>query len=306
MYTKHSEAVKGIEFHEKLRSYVDGPVGFLYNQEKISRMEKEVFMQNWRGISIVAGLIALGIASSAQAWGTLTLKDSEGGGTVTQNQFDSACRELGLASAVIPLAPSEPLGLTGVDVGLGFSVVDIRDEEEFWKAAAERNPSPVFILPQIIVRKGIPCGIDLGVSYTPVVIGNDYSLVGAEAKWSFLEGSMLTPALAVRLDYHRLIGTDDLTLQTTCGDISISKGFGPITPYTGIGMVFIFAHPDAPEYCDPHSFDQCSPEALEPAELRELKGYAGVRLTLGCIQVNPEIDLARDFLIYSLKFGILL
>jgi len=256
-------------------------------------------MQRKGRVLVAAILIFLGATREAGAWGQIMLENEAEGGTVTQDQFQSVARELGLASASIPLAPAEPLGLLGIDAGFGVSVADLRDEEEFWHAATEnRNPCPVFILPQLLVRKGIPGGVDFGVSYTPKVLGNDLSVIGGEVKWSFIQGSMLTPAMAVRLDYHRVLEAEDFTLQTASGDISISKGFGPIIPYTGVGMVFIFCDTDAPVIG--------SGVPLKPAELRELKGYAGMRLTLGFIQLNPEIDLARDFLIYSLKFGIVL
>jgi len=211
------------------------------------------------------------------------------------SEMNGLARELGLTSASIPLAPAEPLGLVpGLDIGLGISVADIHDENAYWDdAVADGNPKPVLILPQISVRKGIPLGIDLGATYIPSVIGSNLSLVGAEVKWSFVKGSMLTPALALRVDYHHAFGASDFSLQTVSTDISISKGFGPLKPYTGIGMDFIFFNPDA--------FTN-----LKKTDPRELKGYAGVRIRLLLIQIVPEIDLARNFLIYSMKVGLIL
>jgi len=210
-------------------------------------------------------------------------------------EVSNLARELGLTSASLPLAPAEPLGLvSGLDVSLAVSVADILDEKTYWdNAVADAKPKPVLILPQIIVRKGIPLGIDLGATYTPTVIGSNLSLVGAEVKWSFIKGSMLTPALALRVDYHRALGASDFDLQTVSTDLSISKGFGPLKPYTGVGMAFIFFNPDAATN-------------LKMTDPRELKGYAGVRIKLMLIQIVPEIDLAREFLIYSLKLGLIL
>ena len=104
---------------------------------------------------------------------------------------------------------------------------------------------------------------------------------------------MLTPALALRVDYHHAFGASDFSLQTVSTDISISKGFGPLKPYTGIGMNFTFFNPDAGNN-------------LKETEPREFKGYAGVRIKLSLIQIVPEIDLARNFLIYSMKVGLIL
>jgi len=240
-------------------------------------------------ILALAAFSLLILASRTEAGSRINLTN------VSQGDMNGLARELGLASASIPLAPAEPLGLAlGLDVGLGVSVADIHDEKTYWQSAIEGgNPKPVLILPYLSVRKGVPLGIDFGATYTPTVIGSDLSLVGAEVKWSFIKGSMLTPALALRVDYHRALGASDFSLQTVSTDISISKGFGPLKPYTGIGMAFIFFHPEAGNI-------------LRESDPRELKGYAGVRIKLLLIQIVPEIDLARNFLIYSLKVGLVL
>jgi hypothetical protein len=250
-------------------------------------MPNHVGKKGW--ILVASAFLLLALASRTEAGSKINLT------AVNQGDLNNLARELGLTSASIPLTPAEPLGLAlGLDVGLGFSVADIHDKSTYWRSAIEGgNPQPVLILPQIIVRKGIPFGIDLGASYTPTVIGTNLSLVGAEAKWSFIKGSMLTPALALRVDYHHAFGASDFSLQTVSTDISISKGFGPLKPYTGIGMDFIFFNPDAGNN-------------LKETEPREFKGYAGVRIKLSLIQIVPEIDLARNFLIYSMKVGLIL
>jgi len=209
-----------------------------------------------------------------------------------QKEVDSLGRELGLAFAAVPLAPAEPLETLGVDVGFGLSVADIRDEKSCWKDAIQGGDPPgSLILPQFGLRKGLPGGVDLGIIYAPKVWGSEFNLLGGEAKWAFIKGSMLTPSLAVRMDYRRSFGPDNFTLRTFTTDLSISRGFGIVTAYTGVGMAFIFADPDGGDY--------------QLSQHRELKGYAGTRFNLGYIQITPEIDLARNFLVYSLKVGML-
>ena len=241
-------------------------------------------------IAIIAAIILGTAFYPVEAGEKIVLEDN---GELDQKEVKALARELGLAFSAIPLAPAEPLGVLGIDVGFGFSVADIRDEKSCWKdAISDGNPPRALILPQFTIRKGVPGGVDLGMVYTPKVFGSEYKLLGAEAKWAFILGSMLTPALAVRLDYHRSFGPDNFTIQTFTTDLSISKGLGLITAYTGVGMVFIYADPDG--------------GGFQLSRHRGVKGYAGTRFNLGFIQIGPEIDLARNFLVYSLKVGLIL
>lgn len=250
-------------------------------------------------VGIVVLVIGWGGMGKVYSWGSIRLKDGLGNGTMTQEDFESLSRELGFSVSSFPLAPAEPLEVKGLDMGLSLVFVDIHDEKDYWQEAIDDgNPIPVLALFQFGVRKGILESVDLGISYVPRVYGYDFSILGGEVKWSFIPGSMLTPTLALRLDYHRLFGSRDFVMQAFGSDVSISRGFGSLTPYTGIGVALVFSSPDAPEVG--------SVKDLTGVRHYEIKGFAGVRITLGIIQLVPEIDLARNLIGYCAKFGIIL
>lgn len=158
---------------------------------------------------------------------------------MAQGEFKDLSKEVGLIISYVPLAPAEPLGVLGFDMGVEVTGVKISAGSSFWeKAVADGKPPDYVILPKIHVQKGLPFGIDLGAIYA-VAPGTNISLYGGEIKWAFLKGSIVSPAAAVRGSYTTLAGVDDLDATTYGLDASISKGFGPLTPYAGLGNVWI-------------------------------------------------------------------
>lgn len=165
-------------------------------------------------------------------------KDIRFSSAIDQRAFKDLSKEAGAAISFKNTAPAAPLGITGFDAGVEVSVVDIKSNSSYWKAAFGNDAPSYLYLPKIRVRKGLPFGIDLGAMYT-YVPGSNIKLFGVEASKAILSGTLATPALGVRGTYTRLTGVNDLELQTTGIDASISKGFLFLTPYAGAGGLWI-------------------------------------------------------------------
>lgn len=159
-----------------------------------------------------------------------------------QSQFNDVTKELGLAIAYVPLAPAENLGIIGFDMGVELTAVDI-DQDLFKKTKVIADPPSLIPFPKLHLQKGLPFGIDIGAIYSKVPTSN-ISIAGGEIKYAILTGTAVTPALAIRGSYTRLLGVSDLDLETFGADLSISKGFLFLTPYAGIGQVWIKANSD--------------------------------------------------------------
>ena len=158
---------------------------------------------------------------------------------MAQSEFEDLSKEVGLIISYVPLAPAAPLGVLGFDIGIEVTGARISSGSDFWKnAVADNKPPDYVVLPKIHVQKGLPLGIDLGAIYATAP-GTNISLYGGEIKWAFLKGSIVSPAAAIRGSYTALAGVDDLDATTYGLDASISKGFGPLTPYAGLGQVWI-------------------------------------------------------------------
>jgi hypothetical protein len=145
------------------------------------------------------------------------------------------------------VAPPHPLGITGFDAGIELSAIDIKKESDYWNKAfagsgqLAQAPSYIF-LPKLRVRKGLPFGIDVGAMYSNLSNTN-VQLFGVEVSKLILDGTLATPAVGVRATYTKLAGVDDLDLQTMGLDASIGKGILFLTPYAGVGAVWIDSKP---------------------------------------------------------------
>ena len=211
--------------------------------------------------------------------------------TMIQSEFENLSRELGLSLSYIPLAPAEPLGITGFDIGIEATMADISAGESYWQnAVADQSIPSTLIIPKIHAQKGLPFGIDAGIIYSTIPNTN-VSLLGGELKWAFIKGAVAIPALALRGTYTKLLGVDDLDLYTYSADLSVSKGFGMLTPYAGIGQVWI------------ESKEKVNLLNLEKVSLSETKFFLGVKLSLAIFNLVAEADFS-DIPMYSLRANI--
>lgn len=158
---------------------------------------------------------------------------------ISQQELEDLSKEVGLIISYIPLAPAEPLGAFGFDIGIEVTGVKISSDASFWaNAISDAKPPDYVVLPKIHAQKGLPLGIDIGAIFA-MAPGTNVSLYGGEIKWAILKGGIASPAVAVRGSYTGLAGVDDIDASTYGLDASVSKGFGPITPYAGLGQVWI-------------------------------------------------------------------
>jgi hypothetical protein len=210
------------------------------------------------------------------------------------DQFKSFAREAGAMAAYRGVAPAEPQGLTGFDIGVEASFVDI--DSSVWNEVLTETTDPpsYLVVPRLHVRKGLPFNIDVGAMYAQVPDSN-ITLWGGELQVALLEGTTATPALALRGSYSSLEGVDDLDLQTYAADAVLSKGFLMFTPYIGAGVVQIEA-----EYTGNISTLQ---NELQDQSLTEARYFAGVQASMALLRLTGEIEyLERP--IYTVKLSL--
>jgi hypothetical protein len=184
-------------------------------------------------ITILIACLSFLIAGQALA---RDLSFTEG---LSQSAFKDLTKEAGAALSYKNVTPAEPMGITGFDVGVEGSFVSISTgNNNYWEKAFSNDAPSMLVLPKIRVQKGLPFGIDIGAMYT-YMPGSNIKIIGAEIGYAILEGSVATPAVKVRGTYTKLTGVNDLTFQTAGVDASISKGFLMLTPYAGVGMIYL-------------------------------------------------------------------
>jgi hypothetical protein len=214
-----------------------------------------------------AALLVLSAAVPALAKTDITLPPG-----FTQDQFKNFSTELGLAISYVPLSPAEPLGdkLPGFDIGVEVTGVQLDTDKDYWKNIetyiGDTIPSTLPV-PKFHAQVGFPfVPIDVGFVYAKVPSTN-IKYTGYEIKYAILEGTVATPALAVRGAYTKLSGVDDLDIDTKYLDLSISKGIAMFTPYAGYAMVWIDSKEKSPLV------------TLADESLREGKAFVGCKIT---------------------------
>lgn len=175
--------------------------------------------------------------------------------------------DLGAALSYKPLQPIEAQGVTGFDIGVATTLTQMNDSDDV-------------TVTRVNLHKGLPYGFDIGGFFGNAhQDGESHSLNGYELRYALLRGDTVLPAIGVRGAYTKL-DNDALDLDTKSLDIAISKGFLFLTPYAGIGQVWMDSK-------------------LGDASMT--KTYAGLNIGLGLFAVDIEVDQTGDVTTYGLK-----
>jgi len=180
-----------------------------------------------------------------------------------------------------PRHGAAPLGLVGFEIWADATYDDGFDDEPFAGSAIDGDLSGGFLsVGRVGVRKGLPWGIDLGLSYG-LALGGDVKLLSAEVQYAILKGGALSPALSVRVTGTRTVDADAYDLDQYGAELLASKGFTVLTPYLGAGVV--------------HSKGTLS-GGLDQLSDSETRGvlYGGVTLNLLLPKITVELEKADE------------
>lgn len=195
---------------------------------------------------------------------------------LSQNEFRLLSEDLGAALSFKPLIPSEALGITGFDLGVAVTGTKLKNVAILDKASSGGDVPSVLPVPTLRLHKGLPLNLDVGVAFSQVP-GTNIRYTGGELRWAILPGSTLAPAVAIRGTLTRLTGVDQLDFDTKSLDISISKGFANVTPYGGIGQVWVKSTPKGVP-------------GLRGEDFTQTKVFGGINVNLGLANLAFEAD----------------
>jgi hypothetical protein len=216
----------------------------------------------------------------------------------TQSQFRAISEDLGSILSYKSLSPAEPLGLLGFDLGVEVTATSLKNRSLFEQVSTSDIASTIPV-PKLHLHKGLPAGFDIGLSYSRIPTF-DVSLIGAELRYAILEGTVATPALAVRANFSRLNGVDQLKFDTKGIDISISKGFVNFTPYAGVGQVWVKSTPNV-DYST--ILLPAGTVTLKEESFTQTKVFAGTNINFGVFNMLFEVDQTGKAISYGAKFG---
>jgi hypothetical protein len=208
---------------------------------------------------------------------------------LSQNEFRLLSEDLGAALSFKPLIPSEALGITGFDLGVAVTGTKLKNVAIIEKASSGGDVPSLLPVPTLRLHKGLPLNLDVGVAFSQVP-GTNIRYTGGELRWAILPGSTLTPAVAIRGTLTRLTGVDQLDFDTKSVDISISKGFANVTPYGGIGQVWVKSTPKGVP-------------GLRGEDFTQTKVFGGLNVNLGLANLAFEADSTGGTTTVGAKLG---
>ena len=232
---------------------------------------------------LLALLCTLGIAQPAMAASISTLQ------ALGQSEFRTLSEDLGAALSYKPLTPAAPMGTTGFDMGIEVTQTDMSKSSQLWsKATGGGSSVSKLYVPKLHFDKGLPFGIDVAAFYSKIPTTN-ITLYGGELRYAILEGGLAQPAIAVRGSFTKLSGVSQLSLDTKGLDISISKSFAMLTPYAGIGQVWVNSTANV--------------TGLAAEKFTQGKVFVGANLNLGVTNLAAELDKTGGIQSVSMKLG---
>src|SRR5258708_12476396 len=146
---------------------------------------------------------------------------------VAQGDFRLLSEDVGAALSYHPERRTEPLGVTGFDVGLALTMSKVANKDALSRAVSGSVPSYIPV-PTLRANKGLPLGFDVGLMYSKIP-GSNIALWGGEARWAFLKGAIAEPAVGVRATYTTLTAAPHLPITTNALHPPAPKAF-PLPP----------------------------------------------------------------------------
>jgi hypothetical protein len=192
--------------------------------------------------------------------------------------FSAFHRRFSLDAYHYPRHGAAPLGLIGFEVYADATYDEEFDDEEFNDTAIDGDFTGGFLsVARIGARKGLPGGIDIGVSYGRALEG-DIKLLSADLQYAILKGGLVKPALSIRLTGTRTLDAEAYELDQYGAEVLLSKGFTILTPYIGGGFVY-----------SKGTLDRDLLGSLEEEETEAVL-YAGVTLNLLLPKITVELE----------------
>ena len=151
--------------------------------------------------------------------------------SLSSHEFKRLTSDLGQAIAFRALSPATPLGLSGFELAVTSTAYRVASGP-IWQRAMASSPSADFAshywVPGLRVGKGLPWDMDVGLSLNRLP-GFGAQTAGLDWRWALHPGSILMPAIGIRLSASQSLNEQDLRVGSQMLELRGSKGFGPLS-----------------------------------------------------------------------------
>lgn len=209
----------------------------------------------------------------------------------SQSQFKDFAKDLTGGLAMKTLEPAEPLGLVGFDIGLSYN---LSSQKYKLMDHVSSNGKDSYEAVSVHATKGLPLGIDIGLTYSKLP-GSNMETWGGKLSYAIIEGGALYPALGISGNYVQTSGLDEIDFTSYSAELNVSKGFAMFTPYAAVGMVNGEVKANAT--------NQGAAGNLSKESVSMTKLAAGVNVNLLFMDVLVAYNQIGEVPTYSLKAG---
>jgi hypothetical protein len=216
---------------------------------------------------------------------------------ITPEEFRRFSSAVSQAIFANPVDPAHDRGLLHFDVGIAVNAIPIDEQAAYWVRAAspDLTRSGYLFVPRLVAMKGLSVATISG-SYARIP-DSDISIIGGALDVPIIRGSLVAPAIGLRATYSGMRGVEELALRNLGAEVYISKGFGPLTPYAGAGIVRTRSIGEIRDSAD---------EVLWRMEdqFNEQRLTAGLRLSLLIPKIVVEATQGADDRSYAAKVSL--
>lgn len=212
---------------------------------------------------------------------------------LTQNEFETFTAELGSVLRFRQLGDSTTLRRGKIDVGVQFANTSVDDSKGACSATSQPPAGQLgrsFSYPQVAARFGVSNRVDIGAwgGYEP---GAKYGLVGVDTKIALVrQGPSRPVSVSIRPSFVTLIRPSRVWVGSASVDLSVSRAFGPVSPYAGVAASTWLA------------VERLEDGHLDPATADHQLAYAGLSYRWRTLTLSAEVEKATR-VSYAFRIG---
>ncbi len=227
-----------------------------------------------RRLSITAGIVALAATLAPVSAGAQTTWEPRP--TLTSAQFEAFAGELGSMLRFRQVADATTLGSGRVELDAQFANMPFDDTKGIWTTAHHLGRSVSY--PQVVARFGASDRVDVG-AWGGLDPGAKYGLVGVDTRIALLRQADGRPvSVMIRPSIGTLIYPSEVLVGTFSVDASVSRAFGPWSPYAGVGASTSGA------------VERSAALDLDPATANQSFAFAGLSYRWQRLVVSAEVE----------------
>ena len=232
-----------------------------------------------RVFSVVFGTLALAAtlapaAASAQS-ANIDLRPG-----LTSEEFTALTADLGPILRFRQLGDSTTLGKGNAAVAVQLANAPVSDGTRSWSLS----------FPKVVARVGVNDRVDVG-AWGGINADSNYGLVGCDTTIALMtEGPSRPVSVSIRPSITSLVGPSDLWAANVSVDLSVSRAFGPLSPYAGLATTSTGA------------IERRDDLDLDPVSAGDSLAYAGVGYRWRSVSVAAEVEKG-DRVSYGFRIG---